>query len=120
MTKTRRWFLRAAVGAVATAFAPTPAFSVATGGLITRPVNLLYTPECRYPFVDIPCKKSNADIVRHASLSCSGLLNEQQQAAFFIKRLCAEPTILRDIRIVEMKSPPDSLNTIAFNRGVVL
>ncbi len=47
-----------------------------------------------------------------------GLLNERQ-AARFIQKLIAEPTILRDIRRIEMTAPAIPLGRVQFNRRVM-
>ncbi len=64
---------------------------------------------------------SNAELLRKADLALSdlsggtngGLLNDEQSNKF-IRKLIAEPTLLRQIRTVTMRSPQRQLNKIQF------
>jgi len=91
MKRTRRWFLKAAAGVMATSFVPAP-----VSALSPR-----YTANCRYPFDPRQrCRKPNAHIIHQSMLENGGLLNAHQ-ANMFIKRLIAKPTILWDIRYLD-------------------
>ena len=67
---------------------------------------------------------SNADIIRKADLAVSdltsdgGLLNPEQ-ANRFIRKLIKVPTLLRQVRTVEMLSPSRKINKIQFNKRIL-
>lgn len=68
--------------------------------------------------------RSNQDIVRKADLSVQdliadgGVLNDEQ-ANRFVRKLIKQPTILRDARTVEMRSPTRNINKIQFNKRIL-
>ncbi len=66
---------------------------------------------------------SNQAIIRkadfaNADLVTAGLLNPEQ-AARFVRKLIKEPTILRDVRTVEMRSPTRNINKTQFNKRIM-
>jgi len=67
---------------------------------------------------------SNAEIIRKADLAVSdltsdgGLLNAEQ-ANRFIRKLITVPTLLRQVRTVEMLSPSRKINKIQFNKRIL-
>ncbi len=67
---------------------------------------------------------SNAEIIRKADLAVSdlttdgGLLNPEQ-ANRFIRKLIKVPTLLRQVRTVEMLSPSRKINKIQFNKRIL-
>ena len=68
---------------------------------------------------------SNEKVVQKAAgdfsstnLAVGGALNPEQ-ASKFIRKLIKEPTILRDIRTVEMTSPVKNVNKIQFNKRIL-
>ena len=67
---------------------------------------------------------TNKSIIEKADLAVSdltsdgGLLNPEQ-AARFVRKLIKEPTILRDVRTVEMNAPTRKINKIQFNKRIM-
>jgi hypothetical protein len=67
---------------------------------------------------------TNQEIIRKADLSVAdltsdgGLLNPEQ-ANRFVRKLINEPTILRDVRTVEMSAPTRNINKIQFNKRIL-
>jgi hypothetical protein len=66
---------------------------------------------------------SNKQIVEkadfaNADLVTGGLLNPEQANRFF-RRLINEPTMLRDVRAVEMNSPTRNINRLQFNKRIL-
>lgn len=67
--------------------------------------------------------KSNRQIVEkadfaNADLVTSGLLTAEQ-ANRFVRKLIQEPTLLREVRVVEMASPTREINKIQFNKRIL-
>jgi len=67
---------------------------------------------------------SNNELLRKADLaiadlSSNGGLLEAEQAATFIRKLITQPTILRDVRTVEMISPTRKINKIQFGKRIL-
>lgn len=59
-----------------------------------------------------------ADIVL-ADLVTNGGYLEDEQSARFVRKLIKEPTILRDVRTVEMRSPNKQINKIQFGSRIL-
>ncbi len=53
-----------------------------------------------------------------ADLTTAGLVNPEQANRFF-RRLINEPTMLRDVRSVEMDSPTRNINRLQFNKRIL-
>ena len=68
--------------------------------------------------------RSNDDIIKKADLAVSdltsdgGKLNPEQEARF-IRKLINAPTLLRQVRTVEMASPTRNINKIQFNKRIL-
>ncbi|KKK61457.1 hypothetical protein LCGC14_3014150, partial [marine sediment metagenome] len=54
----------------------------------------------------------------NADLVTAGLVNPEQANRFF-RRLINEPTMLRDVRAVEMDSPTRNINRLQFNKRIL-
>lgn len=67
---------------------------------------------------------TNQEIVRKADLAVADLTTDggvvqTEQAARFVRRVIQEPTLIREARVVEMRSPTREINKLFFNKRVL-
>jgi len=68
--------------------------------------------------------KSNRSIIEKADIAVSDLVSDggvllAEQANRFVRKLIKEPTLLRDVRTVEMSAPTRKINKIQFNKRIL-